>query len=194
MLLFIWSGFFFKLTWMILQMSLFFKPNPNLLKSQSISWLIQSNVGGLLVSICVPEGAVRVHPQRSDGGHPEQRDGGSRLSAAQLRQQHPHTQLNGTLKTGETVQGKKTLHDVTDLMDVHRLPWRRLHTNWSLISFIFLSNDSAPKYQTLKNWHTWSVRSFQHHQREREKKNYLFLRTPDSPELCRLILIWKIPS
>lgn len=179
---------------MILQMSLFFKPNPNLLKSQSISWLIQSNVGGLVVSICVPEGAVRVHPQRSDGGHPEQRDGGSRLSAAQLRQQHPHTQLNGTLKTGETVQGKKNLHDVTDLMDVHRLPWRRLHTNWSLISFIFLSNDSAPKYQTLKNWHTWSVRSFQHHQREREKKNYLFLRTPDSPELCRLILIWKVPS
>lgn len=167
---------------MILQMSLFFKPNPNLLKSQSISWLIQSNLGGLLVSICVPEGAVRVHPQRSDGGHPEQRDGGSRLSAAQLRQQHPHTQLNGTLKTGEAVQGKKNLHDVTD----------RLHTNWSLISFIFLSNDSAPKYQTLKNWHTASA-CF-NTTREREKKNYLFLKTPDSPELCRLILIWKVPS
>lgn len=54
-----------------------------------------------------PPGAVRFHPRRSDGGHSEQGDGGARLTAAHLRQQHPHAQLHGPHAAGEAVQGER---------------------------------------------------------------------------------------
>lgn len=58
-------------------------------------------------------GAVRFHPRRSDGGHLKQRDRGARLAAAQLRQQHPHTQLDRPHTAGEAVQGEHLSESVT---------------------------------------------------------------------------------
>lgn len=54
----------------------------------------------------VPTGAVCFHPRRSDGGHPEQRDGGARLADPRLCQQHPDAQLNRPHAAGEAVQGE----------------------------------------------------------------------------------------
>lgn len=59
-----------------------------------------------LKTLFLPSGAVCFHPRRSDGGHPEQRDRGARLAAAQLCQQHPHAQLDRPHTAGEAVQGE----------------------------------------------------------------------------------------
>lgn len=61
-----------------------------------------------LHTLTLPSGAVRFHPRRSDGEHSEQGDGGARLAAAHLRQQHPHAQLHGPHAAGEAVQGERT--------------------------------------------------------------------------------------
>lgn len=66
---------------------------------------ISSDSSGSFVSPSV--GAVRFHPRCSDGGHSEERDGGSRLAAARIRQQHPHAQFNRPHAAGEAVQGEE---------------------------------------------------------------------------------------
>ena len=53
-----------------------------------------------------PSGAVNFQPGRPNGEHHEQRDGGPCLAAAQLRQQHPHAQLDRPHAAGEAVQGE----------------------------------------------------------------------------------------
>lgn len=57
----------------------------------------------------LPSGAVCFHPRCSNGGHPEQRDRGARLTAAQLCQQHPHAQFDRPHTAGKAVQGEWTL-------------------------------------------------------------------------------------
>lgn len=65
--------------------------------------------------LCVrlPPGAVRFHPRRSDGKHPEPGDRGSHVSAAQLRQQHPDAQHDRPHAAGEAVQGEWTYWERT---------------------------------------------------------------------------------